>query len=488
MATEDVKREGGPSLLLIPPQTQTCKAVAEITKKEGYTAIYRAIRDDPFALCRLLKFEPTDQQCQLLRDVAAGYRRVACRSGQGTGKSRLAALIALWRVLRAPGARVIVTAPSMRQCQDVIMQELRILMTHAPQFLKELLNFTTRKVAVGKRMKDDDDRPDWGILCVTASDPRNAQGYHGDQLTFIVDEASGVPRAIIEQIEGTLGQITGDFLHLQIGNPNTADCAFYDCWHTKRRFWKSHTFNAEESPLVSPEHCAYLRESYGEESDTYRVRVLGQFPSMEPNAVLNIDDLEACTKTSMVDMAMLQGRKQFGIDLARFGSDESVIYRKQGRAVVEWKIFAKKEPGDVVAYAFGLQTDAGWRDGDCYYVPDAGGMGQGVMLMFKQASKRYLEFHTQGTPRDSRQFYDRMTEAWWCFRKLCKARLAHIPNDPVLLEQLSTRLYVLKDGKFKIESKDDYKKRTEKSSPDRADALVMAFYEPPGEVKLAGVD
>jgi phage terminase large subunit len=468
--------------------------MAGLSKAEAYATIYRAIRDDPFALCRLLKFEPTHQQVRALQDIAAGYPRIAIRSGQGTGKSRLLALIGLWRLLRAQEARVVVTAPSMRQCQDVFMHESRLLMRHAPAFLKDMLHFTSRKVVVGERTRDDDTRPEWGILCVTASDPINAQGYHADSLSFLVDEASGVDRPFIEQIEGTLGQNTGDLLHMQIGNPNTQDSPFYDCFFKNKKYWRTHTFNAEDSPLVSKEHCRYLAEVYGIESDVYRVRVLGLFPAQEPNSVMSLEDVQACSETDPVAMALTQpGRNQFGIDLARFGGDESTVFRRKGGAILEWKAFAKKEPKYVVAYAFGLQVDCGWHDRDAYYVADAGGLGQGVMVEFREAGKRYLEFHTQGTPRNARMFYDKMTEAWFLLRERVRGaaklpkdkRRCYLPNDPVLHQQLATRIYTLKDGKIKLESKDDYKKRTEQSSPDRADGCVMAFYEPAGESKLA---
>ena len=442
-----------------------------------WESLYRRIRQDIFALCRLLDFTPTHQQAELFRAVQAREPRIAVKSGQGTGKTSGSAVCAIWRVIQAPGSRVIITAPSMRQAQDVYMTEVRRLISTAPSFFQRLFYPTIRKVYIGRAGKDDDSRPDWGIVAVTATDPRNAQGYHGDNISFFVDESSGVGRGIIEQIEGTLSQQTGDFLHLHTGNPNTQDCAFYDFFTSKRKYWKCLTFDALSSPRVSKAHCEYMKEVYGERSDVYRVRVLGEFPTMDPNAVMAIDDLEACTKTDPIEFVRGDRARQFGIDLARYGSDESVIAQRSGRAIVALENFAKVDPNDVVRRAFVMQAESDWGDEETLYVADADGMGQGVMERFHSAEKNLHEFHTSSTP-SREDFHDKMSEAWFCLGRLVRERACHLPNDRDLIHQLASRIYEVTDkGKIKIESKKKYKDRTEQPSPDRADAVVMAFYD-----------
>ena len=439
--------------------------------------VYRRIRKDVFALCRLLNFEPTKQQAELFRAVMDGHKRIAVKSGQGTGKTTASAILAIWRVIQREESKVIVTAPSMRQVQDVFMAEIRRLINRGPKRFQEMFFFTIRKVYVGRRGKDDDSRVDWGIQGVTATDPRNAQGYHGDNISFFIDESSGVPRPIIEQIEGTLTQPENDFLHLHTGNPNTQDCAFYDFFTKARHDWKCLTFDALSSPRVSREHCEYMKRIYGERSDVYRVRVLGEFPTMEANAIIALDDLEACAKNDYLECVRATRDKQFGIDLARYGSDESVIVQRSGLAVVNFECFARVDPNKVVKRAFVLQGESHWEDDECIYVADADGMGQGVMERFHDADKELHEFHTSAIPsRD--HFHDKMSEAWFGLARLVKQRKIWLPNDPDLIEQLSCRFYEVTDkGKVKVESKKKYRERTERSSPDRADAMVMAFYD-----------
>jgi phage terminase large subunit len=459
---------------------------------DQFTTLYRAIRNNPFAFAKLVGFDPTPQQAGLLTDVMNGTHRISVKSGHGTGKSTVSALISLWRILRAPYSRVIVTAPSMRQCKDIIMVEARKLINQGPRFLRDVLSTTQTKVVVGRKNKKDEDqeqRVDWGLHCVTASNPVNAQGYHGDHLSFIVDEASGVERAFIEAIEGTLTQTTRDFLFLQIGNPNTQDCQFFDTFHRNKKTWKNHTFDSRKSPIVAEEAWRHIGDTFGYESDVFRIRVMGEFPSQEPNAVMSLDDIEFCAqKVSMVDAAAENNEKQIGMDFARFGSDESTMYRRKGLAVVNWRMWAKKEPADVVAAAFVEQEDAGWKDNECDYVADADGMGQGLMVNFHRAKKRLLEFRSGSVSSRPSMFANKITEAWFCLRAHVKARRCHLPDDPILHQQLAGRLYFMTPkGQIILESKDDYKERTEQGSPDRADGCVMAFYRSMSGVKIEKV-
>lgn len=280
----------------------------------------------------------------------------------------------------------------------------------------------------------------------------------------------------------------GNFVAENIIIHNTRDCAFFDCFNSQRHRWATLTLNAEESPIVSRENIEHMREVYGEDSDVYRIRVLGEFPHMDPNCVISSEDCERATDKRRFLECMKMHRsnggglaKQFGIDLARFGSDESVIYRRLGNAVMpDWRTFSKVEPGHVIEHAFKMQSEAMWSDKECWYVPDAGGMGQGVMSKLYDARKQVFEFHTQGASSKP-DYANRMTEAWFHVADLFKKGHIYIPKDNRLIQQLSTRQYhITKKGKLIVESKEEYKKRStdeEGASPDRADALVMAFYD-----------
>jgi len=404
-------------------------------------------------------------------------KRIAIKSGQGTGKTSGSCVPALWRLIQHPRAQVVVTAPSMRQCRSWLDECRRVIDSADPILRPFFQTFNTRIQVNNDEL--------WCIKLATATRPQNLQGIHEEHLTFIMDEFSGIPRPLVETIEGTL--TNQDSLLIGIGNPNTLDCAMHDAFTTHRELWHCLTWNAEKVAekyphILSPDRNRVIAHEYGLDSDVYRIRVLGEFPHQSPNAIISLEDAVACTKTSLVGCAsitdILPVNKTIGIDFARYGDDESVVVRRSGLAAVEFKTFVKRDPREVVDYAFRLQYDAGWKNDQCHYIADAGGLGQGVMHAFHEGGKQILEFHTQGVPHDSTMFADRMSEAWWNLRALVSEHIVRLPDDPRLLKQLATRQYYTdRKGKIKVETKDEWRDRTASDeSPDRADAVVMAFY------------
>lgn len=466
-----------------------------------WRALYSDIRRDIYALTKACDFEPTWQQGEVLdivqwestQPVWKRKKRVTVKSGQGPGKSTVSVYVAGWRSLMGGvGTLTVVTAPTMTQLKDVFLGEARRQFQHAEPCLKKLIDIKSDRIVFAGK-------PNWAIRCRTATRPENFQGYHQKRMTFIVDEASGVDAGIIQQIQGTL--TNDDSLLMLIGNPNTRSCKFYDTFNKQRHQYHTFTFNAEDSPIVDKGNIKRLEDEYGRDSDVFRVRVLGEFPEVDPDAVLNVDDLEACTVPKPYECINHNrtGRypNQIGIDVARFGSDESTIYVRSGAAILAHKAFTKTDPSIVLAQAMELQKQFQWGDNECRYVLDADGMGQGVAHILHNNSKTVLEYHAGGPSYDP-DFENVATHAWFQIRELSKQRLISMPNDNRLLQQLGSRKYEVKQKKGRsvscIESKQKYKERMAKEgvddagSPDRADGFVMAFYEPEkaGVVRIGG--
>lgn len=456
---------------------------------EAFEKWYAHVRKDPVVFAqKALRCDGihnpklTEQQLELLncakRETFLPFdqrkKRIAVKSGQGTGKTTCEVILALWRVFLAPGNQVIVTAPTQHQIKDVWFSELgRVLMNSHPA-IQQMCNLTAMKCVIGPETKK------WRILGKAASKPENFQGFHGIQMTVIVDEASGVDREIIRTIKGTL--TNADSLFVCAGNPNTRECAFFDMFYkpSEAASWHKFTFNSESSAITDKENIRRIGVEFGTNSDVYRVRVLGEFPLADPNCVMSSEDLWACSGVSLIEAARMRSMQQIdkaiSIDFARFGGDESVIYRRSGNAVVEQAIFAHTEPLDVVEAAFQMQKRAGWQDRQCWYVVDAGGMGQGVVGVLHRAGKNVHEFQTQHRASVP-DYANKMTEAYFNVGKLAKERRIHIPDDEHLVTQLSSRLYKTDlKGKLILEKKDDYMKAHEGLSPDRGDCLAMLFY------------
>ena len=137
---------------------------------------------------------------------------------------------------------------------------------------------------------------------------------------FIIDEASGVPEEIFNTAEGAL--TSSDILVLMISNPTRLIGYFYEAFHKDGKNWQQLSFSSNQSPVVDGEFISRIKEKHGENSDEFKIRVLGEFPSEE-----GIDDkgfVSLFTNEEIKftqDKAFIQTR--MGIDPSGEGQDET---------------------------------------------------------------------------------------------------------------------------------------------------------------------
>lgn len=434
---------------------------------------------------RFLRFRPTWQQAELFdliqwetfAPVDRTKKGIFVKSGQGPGKTGASTVCVLFRLLQEVNNKCLVTAPTMAQVGDTWLGEVAKWVGRSDPELQRRLDIQKRRIKVRGF-------PNWEVQTATAVKPENMQGRHHANLTVMVDEASGIERKIWETLKGTITE-PGNLL-IGIGNPNDRDTEFFDAFNKDKHLYHLLTWNAEESPNVDPKHIKRMAEEYGVDSDVYRVRVKGEFPLESPNVVIRYEDLlHACRDVDFNKCMQIHAphedsmRKQFGIDLARFGGDESVAVARVNSSMLDMRTYTKWEPADVIHDVFQWQRDMNWSKSTTAFCVDAGGMGQGVLDHFYGTDRYVHEFHSHGRPIDPRKFNDKITEAYWQLRVMSRDRQMHLKEDATAFQQLVSRQYRYQKGLFRLESKDEYLKRVgtdEFTSPDRADAIALAFY------------
>ncbi len=448
---------------------------------QAKTLLWEALSADLFLFARMCGFYPTWQQWQLFDAVMRGERSIAVKSGQGPGKTTASAILGLWLALRNKGAKVLVVAPTLTQAKETWLSTAKKLMLNADPRVRQFFDFS--ETGVGIRLKDYSQKT-WGILLRGAGGKvEAAQGQHDENMHIIFEEASGISAEITEQYEGTLSNPNAIFL--KIGNPNSRNCPFFDCFNKDKHSWETFTWNAEHTPeskWYTHKKDRNLAEKYGKDSDPYRIRVLGEFPHTEPNCLLSFEDMEPCMEDSLQMKLMAKTDehgllpKRFGMDFARFGGDENTIFQRQGYSILQWGFWPHTEPADVVDRSFEMQREYAWSNNDTLYIPDACGIGQGLMHMFHRANKNVFEFQNQLNASNHQEYDDIITEAWFEFAGMAKAGGIYIPQDSRMIEQLTTRRYYFtKQGKMCLESKKEYTKRGY-DSPDRAEGCILSFY------------
>ena len=444
-------------------------------------------RDDPILFAdELLSFTPDEWQKDALIDLRDN-KRVSIKSGQGVGKTGLEAVAFLWFFTCFSYTRVVATAPTKQQLHDVLWAEIDKWMSRSP-LLSQMLRWTkTHIYMVGYEKR-------WFGVARTATRPENMQGFHEDNMLFIVDEASGVADPIMEAVLGTL---TGENNKLLLcGNPTRTSGTFYDSQTRDRSLYKCHTVSSMDSKRTNKESIDSLIRKYGWDSNVVRVRVRGEFPNQEDDVFIALSLIEQCSnRVYELPEEMETPFVILGCDVARFGDDETIIYRNyKGHC----KLVFKKRGQDLMATAgelvhqfLKIKEEYPEYDGRVYINIDDTGLGGGVtdrlrevkaerslgkMFIIPINAAEKIETDTAAGKKSAEHYNNLTTDMWANMRDQLEQRTIVIEDDEETVAQLSARKYrMASNGKIEVEPKQEMKKRG-LDSPDRGDALALSLY------------
>ena len=443
--------------------------------------------DKPAAFFQDILFMDPDEWQEDVLDDLARYPKVSVRSGQGVGKTALEAGAIIWFLTCRPYAKVIATAPTMQQLYDVLWAEVAKWLNQS--LIKDLLKWTKTKIY----MVGDEER--WFATAKTATKPENMQGFHEDHMLIVVDEASGVADPIMEAILGTLSGFDNKLL--MCGNPNKLEGVFYDSHNVDRDKYKTHKVSSFDSTRTSKDNIEMLLSKYGKESDVAKVRIYGDFPKGALDSLINMETVELAIESTIlqsdIDKAQIF---HIGVDVARFGDDSTILFPRIDNRAMEYNKYHKQDTmetaGNVLMLAKDLMTKHPNLKKGVIKVDDTG-VGGGVTDRLKEVVKEeHLPYEiipvNNGSSATDDYYFNLGTQLWGHLKEMLEENMTNnlqdkevilqLPNDPVLIKQLSNRKYkITSRGKIHLESKDDMKKRGV-GSPDVADAAVLAFYEP----------
>lgn len=443
-----------------------------------------AYQKNPVLFAReVLLFEPDKWQQEALVDLASNPK-VAIKSGQGVGKTGIEAVALLWFLTCFPYPRVVATAPTKQQLHDVLWSEVAKWQERSP-LLKAILKWTKTYIyMVGHEKR-------WFATARTATKPENMQGFHEDNMLFIIDEASGVADPIMEAILGTLSG--GNNKLLMCGNPTKTTGTFYDAFYSSRWMYKCHTVSSEDSPRTSKDNIKALIDRFGYDSNVVRVRIRGLFPKQEDDVFIALQLLEDSVKLELYDgeeesEKNIPARIDIGVDVARFGNDSTVIAQKIDKLIPDLLIRHGQDTmrtvGDIVKTYKDLMEEYPAYDDYVYVKIDDTGVGGGVSDRLKEVKQEEglekmlivpVNFAKKAPKTKTARYYDDIvTWMWSNVRDLLEVGEIKLPDDSILIGEFSTRKYFFQsNGKQRLENKDDLKKRG-LTSPDRADAVALA--------------
>ena len=418
------------------------------------------------------------------------HRRVAVKSGNGLGKGFCAAVALLWFIHAHKDAAIALsTAPTFRQVRHVLWRQVRRLYRPNAQLLGGKMLDT--------RWEISDERYAMGL---SAENADQFQGFHSPNMLIVVDEAEGVSDEIYEAIEAVM--TTADPLLLLIGNPTTVTGAFRRAFYEERQLYHNITISALDSPnvqagktvvpgLTSARWVEERRETWGEDNPIYRARVLGEFSDQAEDTLIGLSDVEAAAQRWKAEKEGVAGETEgetidipgevvLAVDVARFGSDRSVILRRQGSRVLEIRTFRDMDTMQLAGWvAAAIRETSPER-----VCVDEIGVGAGVVDRLKEQGHPVKGINVARRARQERLFANVRAEGYWRLKELFATGEISIPDDHQLMGELAALRYSFdSQGRVLMESKEAMRQRG-LPSPDKADALMLAFLESANKTRL----
>ena len=269
---------------------------------------------------------------------------------------------------------------------------------------------------------------------------------------------------------------------------------------------------------------------WGVDHPLFKGKVLGEFPDADSNILISEEDVLRSWDRDQYNVAQ-EEIGYIGLDVARFGEDKSVLTSMVGNDQQAKKSMAKQDTNQVVGHALNFIADhqkrfpliKNWR------LAVDGGFGHGVIDRFMElqkdeandrkdspAAKKAYEilktvevleinfgstdwtlFHTgwkgetitdqhkqtqeykkkaRKIQEDRENYVNFKAKMFDLLAKDVKSFIKLIKDD-IYKKQLPTIISDIDSkGRLKIESKEDYKKRTGENSPDESDSVALCNF------------
>ena len=403
--------------------------------------------------------------------------RMAVSSGRGIGKSALVSWLTIWMLTTRIGSTTIVSANSEAQLRSVTWAEITKWLSmsiHSHWFevsatrvlpAKWIAELVERDLKLGTRYWSVEGRL-W-----SAENPDSYAGVHnfaGVMLVF--DEASGIDDSIWSVAAGFFTENTPNRFWLCFSNPRRNSGYFYECFNSKRDFWRNKIVDARSVEGTDKAVYQQIIDEYGPDSSAAHVEVYGQFPNASDDQFIGnalVD--EAMERPAISDQS---APIVVGVDPARFGADATVIAIRQGRDILS----IRRHRGDDTMEVVGRVIDVIEEYKPALVVIDEGGLGAGVVDRLKEQRYKVRGVNFGNKSSKPLMYGNKRAEMWGAMKEWLKD--AHIPKDRYLKSDLiGPMMKPDSKGTIFLESKKDMKSRG-LASPDAADAIAVTFAFP----------
>jgi phage terminase large subunit len=506
------------------------RKVIDLSTQERERQLLEQMRDPVWYSKNVLQTTFWKMQREIVRSVLAN-KKTTVKASHGVGKSFLASNTALVYAAMYKPSIVITTAPSNRQVEGLIWQEIRRTLYKTKEVLKvEIMPSASMLYmldAQGNRV------PKWYIHGFSTTDPDKFQGIHEDRLLLVCDEAAGLSDKLFPAFE-SITNLENNRL-LLIGNPTSISGGFYNSfkdprytkftisnyispnftamgitendiitgnWEDKYNYWMSKYDRIPFPFLADPKDTAEKYKAWcpnGVKTSIYISRIEGEFVAADDDSLFPMNWIELAFER-WNSIKRFEGKCELGIDVAYSGNDESSIAVRYGSAIKEFKKYKALSPTELARVAEGVLKE---NDIKAIAKIDANGIGAGTESMMCEDGYDTRRVMVQGgvthiakedpkatTVKDlvarklveqGEGFANLRAQMFWYLRMrldpdtdVNPEPIALPPSENLLQEMMAIGYKQTGKGRIQITDKIQIKKDLGRS-PDMADSLALAF-------------
>lgn len=438
----------------------------------------RTYREHPVVMVReLFAIEPDEWQIQVLEEFPHNPRQaMACC--KGPGKTAVLAWLGWNFLLTRLHPKIGAVSITGSNLDDNLWPEMAKWMKKSP-LLSQQFEWTSESIFLKAH-------PETWFMTRKAWKPsanedelgQTLAGLWADYVLFLIDEAGGIPIAILRTAEAALQREGTEGHIVMAGNTTSTTGCLYEAIVTRRHLWQSYEVTADpddpkRTPRISIEYARQQITEYGRDNPWVMINILAKFPSQGVNHLISADEVRGCIGRHLHPNAYEWAPKILGGDVADFGDDRTVLFPRQGPVYFAPLILRKMDPVQIAGHW--MEKASGWN-ADSIQVDATGGYGTGPIAIMRDQGYSVLPIQFSETALNPK-FFNKRAEIWWNACEHIKQGASLPQGCDELVAELASATYSYKGDRIIIEDKKLMKARLGRS-PDLADALCCTHAYP----------
>jgi len=398
--------------------------------------------------------------------------QIAVASGHGIGKSAKMGMLSNWAMSCWVDANVLITANTEPQLRTKTSPEV------ANWFKKSLTAdwFDIQKMSIKSRDPKRDESWRMDFLTWSQHNTEAFAGLHNKDkiILLLFDEASKIHDKVWEVAEGAMTDENTVIIWVVFGNPTQNSGRFRECFRRYKKRWRTMQVDARDVEGTNKKLYEKWAEDRGEDSDFFKIRVRGQFPSQSAMQLISGELVDAAQKRHLRKEQYSFAPVIIGVDPAWTGDDSLEVYLRQG-LYSKHLLTIPKNDNDMAVGAKIARLEEEYQ-ADAVFI-DAG-YGTGIKSYGDTIGRNWRLVWFGSTKTLDPGCYNVRAYIWVEMQKWLQAGGAIDPKDQDLSDDLvGVETVPRPDGKVQLESKEHMKERG-LPSPNKADALAVTFAEP----------